>query len=78
MSRWVAIDSISLTRSSISTRCAMYIAVAGIFARSASSTELRPVTVSVSVVLSFDRALRFGLPPEAGRPPGLPFPPAAA
>ena len=56
-------------------RWATYIAVAGIFARSASSTELRPVTVSVSSAAL--GLLRFGLLPTA-RTPGFALPPAAA
>src|SRR5690606_4150274 len=51
----------------------------GIFARSASSTELRPVTFSVSSP-DFALGARFGLLPPllVGRPPGRPLPPAAA
>ena len=46
--RLVASDMTSLTRSSYSIRVATYRAVAGMRARSASSTELRPVTISNS------------------------------
>jgi hypothetical protein len=67
MLRVVASLRTSLTRSSISMRVATYSAEAGILARSASSTELRPVTTSNS---ASDLALRVEEPP----PPVLPVP----
>ena len=47
MPRSVAILSASRTRSSESIRPATYIVVTGTSARSASSTELRPATISL-------------------------------
>jgi hypothetical protein len=72
--RLVAIDMTSFTRSSYSIREAIYSVVAGIAARSASSTELRPVTNSLSSEDFGLRCCRCGapsagvalrLPPEA-------------
>src|SRR5690242_14658131 len=72
MPRAVAVLSASRTRSSVSMRPATYIVVTGTSARRASTTELRPATISLDALPPRRAGPRDRLlPPAPGPPPRL-------